>query len=80
MFTHVVKEKHIQDYNTPPSYKDGVEGEIDLPEKVSKNDKIFKPLPNINYFKKFKIINDTTSWNNRADLAPEFLHTLVNKK
>ena len=80
MFKHVIKAKYIADYKIWLAFNDGLEGEIDLEEKLSKKNGIFIPLKDINYFKNFKIINDTLSWENGADLAPESLYELLEDK
>jgi sugar phosphate isomerase/epimerase len=76
MFESVIKAKHIKDYKVWIAFDDGKSGEIDLAEKISWGE-IFEPLKDINYFKNFRIENDTLSWENGADLAPESLYELL---
>ncbi|MBT4921550.1 MAG: DUF2442 domain-containing protein [Rickettsiales bacterium] len=80
MFKHVVDAKYIKNYKVWIAFNDGVEGEINLSEKINKRSGVFEPLKDISYFKNFRIINDTLSWGNGADLAPESLYELVNKQ
>ena len=76
MFRHVISAKHIENYRVWLEFDDGISGEIDLAHKVSWGE-IFKPLQDVNYFKNFKIENDTLSWENGADIAPESLYELL---
>ena len=77
MFKHVIKAKYIADYKIWLAFNDGLEGEIDLEEKLSKKNGIFIPLKDINYFKNFKIINDTLSWEmERTSLRSLFMNYL----
>jgi len=78
MFMHVTDAKYIKDYRVWIKFNDGKFGEIDLAKDVW--GEIFEPLKDINYFKEFKIENDTLSWKNGADFAPEFLHELLIKQ
>lgn len=80
MFESVIKAKHVKDYKIWIAFDNGVEGEIDLTEKIKNRGGVFQPLQNQNYFKNFKIKNDTLSWESGADLAPESLYELLNKQ
>ena len=80
MFESVIKAKHISDYKVWISFDDGREGEIDLTKTIKGRNGVFQPLQNINYFKNFKIENDTLSWENGADLAPESLYELLKQQ
>lgn len=83
MFESVINAKHIDGYKVWIAFDDGKKGEIDLTNKLKNRGGVFEPLQNINYFKNFKIENDTLSWENGADLAPESLYELLiqqNKK
>ncbi len=77
MFESVVNAKYIKNYKVWISFDDGQEGEIDLKNKIKNKNGVFKPLKNENYFKNFKIENDTLSWENGADFAPESLYELL---
>ena len=80
MFESVIKAKHIKDYKVWITFDNGMEGEIDLKQKLKNKKGVFTPLQDINYFKNFKIKNDTLSWDNGADLAPESLYELLNQQ
>ena len=71
MIPWVSKAKYIKDYRVQLFFNDGAEGEIDLSSELE--GEIFQPLKDISYFKNFKIIGHTLSWENGADFAPEFL-------
>ena len=77
MLESIIKAKHIKDYKVWIAFDDGQEGDIDLTKTLKNRNGVFKPLQDINYFKNFKIENDTLSWENGADLAPEFLYELL---
>lgn len=74
----VKKAKYLDEYKIWIKFFDDSAGEVDFSYYLSEGE-VFKPLQDVNYFKKFKLINGTISWDNGADFAPEFLHNLVNK-
>lgn len=78
MFKHVVKAKHIENYLVWLEFNDKKSGNVDLSNKIW--GEIFEPLKDINYFKNFKIENDTLSWENGADIAPESLYELLEQQ
>lgn len=80
MFKHVIDAKHIEGYKIWIAFNDGKQGNIDLKEKIQRKNGVFEPLKDITYFKDFIILNDTLSWNNGADLAPESLYELLRQQ
>lgn len=84
MLESVVKAKYLKDYKVWLAFDNGKFGEIDLGNKIKTlskgDDNVFKPLRDVNYFKNFKILNDTLSWKNEADIAPERLYELLLKQ
>ena len=80
MFKHVTNAKYIEDYRIWLSFNDGKEGEINLAVKLKNCNGVFNLLKNIEYFRDFKIVNDTLSWKNGADFAPESLYKLLKEK
>jgi len=55
-------------------FNDGLEGEIDL--STALRGPFFQPLKDPEYLAKFRV-DDTLTWPNGADDAPEFLHDRV---
>lgn len=80
MFESVIKAKHIKDYKVWIAFDNGVSGEVDLEEKIKNRSGVFEPLQDVNYFKNFRVKNDTLSWKNEADIAPETLYELFLKQ
>lgn len=78
MFRHIVEAKHIQDYQVWIKFDDGKSSKINLIDEIW--GEVFEPLKDIDYFRNFKIENDTLSWENEADLAPDFLYELLNQQ
>jgi hypothetical protein len=73
-----VEAKHIIDYQVWIKFDDGKSGKINLIDEIW--GEVFEPLKDINYFRNFKIENDTLSWKNEVDLAPDFLYELLNQQ
>jgi len=77
MLLNVVKAEYISDYKVALTFSDGVAKSVDLEQTIFEDHrKVFEPLKDINYFKKFKIIFNTIAWENEADFAPEYLYEL----
>ena len=55
-------------------FNDGLQGDVDLAEDLW--GEVFEPLRERSYFAGF-VVNDTLTWPNGADFAPEFLHQRV---
>ena len=77
MMLHVVKARYLQDYQIWLKFNDGVEGAVDLSQTLWGS--MFEPLKDKALFRQVKLDNelDTIVWPNGADLAPEFLHDLL---
>lgn len=76
----VINAKYIDDYRIWLEFNDGTSGIADLSRELW--GKMFEPLRDVNVFKNF-IISETMktiSWDNGADLAPEFLYNKVKNK
>lgn len=71
MIARILAARHLGAHRVWLRFSDGAEGEIDL-----ENDlwgEVFEPLRDPAYFAKFSV-DDTLTWPNGADFAPEFLH------
>ncbi len=77
MILHVTDAKHLQDYQLWLKFNDGSEGAVDLRKELW--GAVFEPLKDVNLFSQVKVDTelDTVVWPNGADLAPEFLHELL---
>ena len=75
MFLHVDKATYLGEYRVWLEFNDGSAGEVDLSNEL--DGRIFNPLKNSDYFKTFTLQGHTPSWDNGADLAPEFLQALM---
>ena len=78
MFLHIIEAKYIKDYQIWLKFNDEKSGKIDLSSELW--GEIFEPLKNQNFFKNFRIENDTIAWENGADIAPESLYQLMEEQ
>ena len=65
MFTEVVKAEYVDGYRIRLWFNNQV-------TKV----KVFEPLKDLNFFKRFTVKYNTIEWENGADFAPEYLLSL----
>jgi hypothetical protein len=77
MILHVTDAKHLQDYQIWLKFNDDAEGIVDLSKELWGG--MFEPLKDLSLFSQVKLDAelDTIVWPNGADLAPEFLHELL---
>lgn len=77
MILSVTEAKYLRDYQLWLKFNDGAEGMVDLAQELWGT--MFEPLKNLNLFSQLKLDTDldTIVWPNGADLAPEFLHDLL---
>jgi len=74
----VVNAKWIGGYTVFVEFNDGVDGTIDLREKLNSDHRqIVRDLLDINMFKTVKVDYDTLCWENGVDFAPEYLYEKV---
>ncbi|CAN2043004.1 DUF2442 [Candidatus Magnetomoraceae bacterium gMMP-1] len=78
MILHVKKAKYFNDYNIELLFNDGRRGVANL-SKILHG--VFEPLKDKLSFSQFKIDSelDTITWDNGADIAPEYLYFLAFK-
>ena len=61
-------------YRIAVLFNDGVKKIVDFTNLLKRNMPVFKPLENIDLFKKFTV-TDTLEWDNgNIDIAPEYLY------
>lgn len=77
MILHITEAKHLQDYQVWLKFNDDAEGVVDLSKELW--GAMFEPLKDLSMFSQVKLDTelDTIVWPNGADLAPEFLHELL---
>ena len=71
MLVHVIEARYRGGHRVWLRFNDGLEGEIDLSNAL--RGPVFQPLKDPLYFASFAV-DDTLTWANGADFAPEFLH------
>lgn len=71
MFVHVVEARHRGGYRVWLRFDDGLEGELDLEKELY--GEVFEPLKDPEFFGSF-VVDDSLTWPNGADFAPEYLH------
>ncbi len=74
---HVTDAKYISDYQIWLAFDDGSQGKVNLGSHLVGS--MFEPLKNIEIFSQVKLDSElgTVTWPNGADLAPEFLHNML---
>lgn len=73
----VKKAKYLGGYKLLLTFDDKKKKVVDF-EKVLKGfrGEIFKPLKDVEYFKKFKVYLGAVTWPNEADVCPDYLYEL----
>lgn len=74
---HFIRDaRYLKDYKIKLTFEDGTQKEVDLEPYLE--GEIFKPLRDVEYFKKIKVSPDidTIYWDNGADLSPDFLYQI----
>ena len=74
MFIHVKNAKYLEDYKVEVEFSDNKKAVVDLSDELY--GEVFEPLKDKKLFSKIKIDKDleTITWENGADLAPEYLY------
>jgi hypothetical protein len=70
----ITDAKYVDGYKVAITFNDGLKKTVDLKNHLSQG--IFKPLNDIDTFRKFYLSDWTIEWANGADMAPEFLYEL----
>jgi len=71
----ITNVKHAGGHKLNLTFSDGVTGTVNLADHLDKL--IFQPLQNEDEFSRFRLGSWTVEWDNGADFAPEFLHSLI---
>ena len=74
----VTDAKYVSGYKIKLIFNNGVQAIVDLKDSIK--GKVFQPLKDIEYFKKFKKNKWTIEWDCEADFAPEYLYELATEK
>lgn len=71
----VKKAKYLSDYKIILTFEDKSKKIVDF-EKALEGFKgeVFRPLKDVEYFKKFKVALHTVTWPNEADVSPDYLY------
>ena len=74
MLIYITEAKYLYDYKVELKFNDGKKGVVNLENELYGT--IFEPLKDKKIFATVKLDKDidTISWENGADLAPEFLY------
>ncbi|MCA9740360.1 MAG: DUF2442 domain-containing protein [Deferribacteres bacterium] len=81
MLLEIKAAEYIDDYRIFLEFNDGYKAAVDLKEVLQNEQrKIFEPLKNPHYFKRFSLRFNTICWQNDVDFAPEFLYDLAKKQ
>ena len=74
MFLHVTEAKYLHDYVVEVTFNNGRKGCADLSDALQGT--MFEPLKDVDKFKRLRVDAEleTITWENGADLAPEFIY------
>jgi len=77
LILHITDAKYLSDYQLWLKFNEGSEGIVDLIDELWGI--VFEPLKDLTLFSQVKLDKElsTVVWPNGADLAPEFLHALL---
>ncbi len=73
---YILEAKYLEQYKLLLTFEDQQKMVVDLENHLE--GAIFRPLKNIEYFKKVKVDHelDTIVWDNGADMSPDFLYKI----
>ena len=72
----VITAQYRGEYRILLGFSDGLEGIVDFSQWL--HGPVFKPLEDLDFFRRFYIDGGTVAWPNGADIAPETLHEQAN--
>jgi hypothetical protein len=77
---NVVFVRYLHDYVLHLRFSNGTEGDVDLADELA--GEVFEPLRDKSVFAQVRVDPDvrTIAWPNGADMAPEFLMSLLRVK
>jgi len=76
MIVRLLEARPLGDHRVWLRFDDGLVGEVDLGREL--DGEVFEPLRDPGYFARF-VVDETLTWPNGADFAPEFLHARVSR-
>lgn len=74
MLIQLTEAEHRGGHRVWLRFNDGTSGELDLAQEL--DGEVFEPLRDPAFFARF-VVQETLTWPNGADFAPEFLHDRV---
>jgi hypothetical protein len=74
MFLEVSQAEYLDNYRIKLTFNNGEVKTVDFQNQFSGG--VYKPLRQLDYFKKFDIKYNTIEWENGADYAPEYLYSI----
>jgi len=81
MIVDIVEVRVLKDYILYIKFEDGLSGEIDI-SKIVPFEGVFLKLKDPKYFSTVKVNTElgTIVWDNGADLAPDYIYSLLSEK
>lgn len=74
MFLEILRACYLDHYRLKLWFNNGDVKIVDLKDSLEGN--AFRPLRDIDFFKRFKIHLNTVEWPNEVDFAPEYLYSI----
>ena len=74
MFLEVSQAEYLEKYRIKLTFNNGESKTVDLQNEL--NGKVYLPLRQLDFFKRFQVKYNTVEWANGADYAPEYLYAI----